>query len=1129
MTAGRDTALLASFRLRVEAHPLLAGLREDYLEAVVAASPSSDADELRTIARDYAPLHPGQVLPLWSAWRQSQREVQAATPEPESQPDAAPVFSSTPTTVFDVEPDLAATAESDDTSGPESAPEATAEPDPAPVSSPEPTVEAAPESAPPLVDEPTPPAEPAPVYQPEPVDETPSWAPPAPAASEPVGQDAPPAGPFEWQFQPDAGVPTAETVTPAPDVEPEPAAVTPDALDLVPDQPVTGFAAPEPTAEPAADPDPAPFAMSAPQPDPEPAPQQALPPVVHTTPTAAPAVEDDETAPPPDVERLRGRPGGRDIRLAWTRPDGASGVRVYRNRGVAVPTDYFVHLRQPVDTDASEWADADVDPGVVYHYRVTTTDDAGHESAGVDVEVSAPRLPIPLTDLDLQTVPSARTLAVDLSWPVPADGAEIWVLAADTEPQRPVPHEQVTTDRIAELGLGERAHGEASVVAGRAVLADVAVPTDGARVWFTAVSVIGEIAVVGLTVAAIAVAAPTDVEVVDRVSWQLVRFEWPAGATYVDVAPAYGSDMAPGEPPVWASRLRINRDRYDRDGGALFDVRHPLDVVPHDLALRGVDRYAGREQHGPAVTVAYPGRWMVDYHLAHPSRHSSARLYTVEVRSLHPQSHWQSPGVAVRVLHHPYRMPLSPTGTDVNSLPIHRDADHGMSAVELPPGALLAGVPTAIGQVELPDGFVRVVVDSLDPRVPATVLDPPPPVLLPPSRRVNARLAPHQFRCRRCLAVSDRMPQVFECEFRDCAGRGPNGPQRFTPPTPPPPPGAPFGPPLVAGADCPACRRRSTREICKQCMTAVPAAWFATEPFPVVMAGAKATGKSVFAHVAMTQLQDRVARDLPGHITEFDAETARRLHDLRELFRGRMLPVSTQGEDGFRPLTFTVSSNQEEPRQRTLAVHDLSGDWIQDRGAVDRYRDQLSRAAGIVFLVDVLQVPDVVDYLQGDVATFSADSLQDPTKALTNVISAIRARVGLPPDIPIQVPIAVVISKLDALHLLTRSTRGGGDAPEAATSVRRGMALTRDPYGGGANAPLYDPADAWWAHQETRSLLTSLRAGALVEIVERNFAAFRYFGVSALGHSPAPGQRGVSSFAPFRVDEPFRWLLAEQW
>jgi hypothetical protein len=475
---------------------------------------------------------------------------------------------------------------------------------------------------------------------------------------------------------------------------------------------------------------------------------------------------------------------------------------------------------------------------------------------------------------------------------------------------------------------------------------------------------------------------------------------------------------------------------------------------------------------------------------------------------------------------------MSPSQSQVRQLPITQGpGGAGVVGADLPPGTLRTDEFVSVGVVEVPDGFIRVVVDALVPGVPLVVLDPPPPSLLPASSNATARLTGAQHRCRVCLEVSDRFPQVFECESPKCPGRKPEGPFRFTPRAAGAQPGRPAPPPaLRASEPCPQCHRVATKEICRQCLRAIPPDWFGTEPFPLAMAGAKATGKSVYAYVALSELRDQIARDLHGSVSEYDPETAGRFSELRELFRGRMLPASTQGDVGRDPMTFTVTTPSDTGRQRTLALFDLSGDWVQDFAQVGQYRDQLARAGGIVFLVDVMQVHEVVDYLQGEVATLAREDLQDPLVSLENVIRTIRQRLQLRPNQKIDVPIAVAVSKLDALHLLYSRTRGGSSGPAAALQLRQGFALTRDPYGGRSSAgPLYDPADGWWVHQETRSLLTSLGAGRVIDVVEQNFATFRFFAVSALGHSLKPGQRGVEGFAPFRVDEPFRWLLAEQW
>jgi hypothetical protein len=48
--------------------------------------------------------------------------------------------------------------------------------------------------------------------------------------------------------------------------------------------------------------------------------------------------------------------------------------------------------------------------------------------------------------------------------------------------------------------------------------------------------------------------------------------------------------------------------------------------------------------------------------------------------------------------------------------------------------------------------------------------------------------------------------------------------------------------------------------------------------------------------------------------------------------------------------------------------------------------------------------------------------------------------------------------------------------------------------------------------------------GGFASRVETNFANYRYFGVSSLGHAPDK-QVKIDTVSPVRVEDPFLWIL----
>ncbi len=80
--------------------------------------------------------------------------------------------------------------------------------------------------------------------------------------------------------------------------------------------------------------------------------------------------------------------------------------------------------------------------------------------------------------------------------------------------------------------------------------------------------------------------------------------------------------------------------------------------------------------------------------------------------------------------------------------------------------------------------------------------------------------------------------------------------------------------------------------------------------------------------------------------------------------------------------------------------------------------------------------------------------------------------------------------------------------------------------------PAYDEADGIAVHEQMRTLLKEWDAEEIDRHVSRNYASYRYFGVSALGgqpsFDPAKGwQVAAGGVRPHRVEDPILWLMSK--
>ena len=307
------------------------------------------------------------------------------------------------------------------------------------------------------------------------------------------------------------------------------------------------------------------------------------------------------------------------------------------------------------------------------------------------------------------------------------------------------------------------------------------------------------------------------------------------------------------------------------------------------------------------------------------------------------------------------------------------------------------------------------------------------------------------------------------------------------------------------------------REVCPECRYELPPGWRQTVTLCVAMAGARATGKSVFVGVLVKLLgqlcEARGTSLVPAEPRT--ADTYRTVYE-RALFEQRGLLEPT-------PAARTASSYQRHPlvyslgrvsgRPVSLVVRDVAGEELESADTDTRHLEFFAHADGVLFMFDPLRVPEVRDQLH-DLVPAELISGGEPQQVLAKVMHLIG-------DGPAR--LAVILSKFDAMQFLSRVE---GTSWNRVMS-QPGAAFLRD-----RNSPAdaYDDVDGQLLHQEVRSLLQRLGATSIVSAVERPHRGrpveHRFFSVSALGE-PANGEslheRGIS---PFRCLDPLRWLMS---
>ena len=161
---------------------------------------------------------------------------------------------------------------------------------------------------------------------------------------------------------------------------------------------------------------------------------------------------------------------------------------------------------------------------------------------------------------------------------------------------------------------------------------------------------------------------------------------------------------------------------------------------------------------------------------------------------------------------------------------------------------------------------------------------------------------------------------------------------------------------------------------------------------------------------------------------------------------------------------------------------------------------------GIIFMIDPFSLPKVRRERGAEIEQVKMSlrpSTLDAETAYANMVTSFEASVGLKPGVLFPHPIAIVISKVDALNLES----------EIGAPAARAL-MERDP-----RIPLEEDALSILARQ----FLLDNGLDNFVRQVELQFRNVKYFSCSALGR--LPNASDASAFTPVRVLEPFIWLL----
>lgn len=299
-----------------------------------------------------------------------------------------------------------------------------------------------------------------------------------------------------------------------------------------------------------------------------------------------------------------------------------------------------------------------------------------------------------------------------------------------------------------------------------------------------------------------------------------------------------------------------------------------------------------------------------------------------------------------------------------------------------------------------------------------------------------------------------------------------------------------------------------TRPVCPNCHSNLPQRFAEAPSRSMALIGTRAAGKTHFIAVVLHELEHRIGPKFKGSLMALNEQTRTRIDtDFRQrLFKdGQMLTQTASARDNAATREPLVTRLSLGAKHSNLVFFDAAGEDLNSLDILERQGRYITQSDGLILLLDPLQIEAVQDDLEGSIPL--PDATTDVYMMLGRLTVMLREARGIPAGKPIDVPLAIAISKVDAL---------------------RGVLAD--------NHPVFtaERHDGMFKPGVARNISESLRADAVGWVGERldsflkqEFTSYCFFGVSALGESPQ-GDKLRNGISPHRVEDPVLWML-HQW
>lgn len=331
---------------------------------------------------------------------------------------------------------------------------------------------------------------------------------------------------------------------------------------------------------------------------------------------------------------------------------------------------------------------------------------------------------------------------------------------------------------------------------------------------------------------------------------------------------------------------------------------------------------------------------------------------------------------------------------------------------------------------------------------------------------------------------------------------------------------------IPRAATCPECHRVTHKVVCPSCHNILPESTLLGEDMIISIVGSRDSGKSHFVGVIINELITRIAPAFGGSLEGFD--------DTQERYErtfGNNLYVNLQKLDltqsslqntnngAYRPLIYSLKFGRKglfggRIDRYTLVFFDTAGEDLNDADTMSTVNKYICKSAGVIFLVDPMKIPAVAMQLDEDtLERASSVDWQHATRSddiLVRVSNLIRNDKGLKSSDQINVPVAVVFSKFDAIESI----------------IPKGMTVLQpSPH---CQNKAFVLSDWHNVNTEVQGLLRSWGAETFLAQLDVNYSDYSCFAASSLGLNNNPSaDRRINRPHPHRIEDPLLWILSK--